>query len=315
VSKRPTIDLDLLSTVFPDGVASRAELLKLGMFPSGISHRCRPGGPWRRVVPGVVLLHSGTPTRHQLAKVALAHAGRGGVLTGIEAARLHGVSRVPSDGRVHVLIPHKRKVASWGPVIIERTRKMPVPTLRQEIPLAPLPRAIIDAAHRLENLDLIRTMVADAVQHQRCDPADLVRELVAGSTIGSARPRRVLAEIQDGVRSAAEAWARSLVKRSSLPAPEWNVELRGPDGRLLGIADAYWRKVGLIWEIDSKEFHLTPDGYARTLAKHGRLTASGFVVVHTLPARLRTDPLGVLSDLQGAYRLAESRLTPPAQAA
>jgi hypothetical protein len=253
-----------------------------------------------------VLLHSGTPTRHQLAKVALIHAGPEGVLTGFEAARLQGVTRLPPDGRVHVLIPHESKVASWGLAMVERTRKMPEPTIHRGLPLAPLPRAMIDAAHRLENVDLIRAMVADAIQHRLCTPADLARELAAGSTIGSARPRRVLAEIEDGVRSAAEAWAHSLIKRSSLPAPAWNVELLSQDGRLLGIADAWWEEVGMVWEIDSKEFHLTPEGYARTLSKHARLTSSGIVVVHTLPSRLRDDPLGVLQDLAGAYELARS---------
>jgi len=306
VPRRSSIDLNLITTAFPDRVASRAALLAMGMYPSSIAYRCRPGGPWRRPIPGVVLLHSGTPTRRELAKIALSHAGPDGVLTGIEAARLHGVNRLPSDNRIHVLIPHTSKVASWGLALVERTTKLPEPIIQRGLPLAPLERAIIDAAHRLENLDVIRSLVADAVQHKLCTPAALVHELAAGTTIGSARPRRVLGEIHEGIRSAAEAWGRALVKRSPLPSPEWNVELCGDDGRVLGIADAWWSEVGMVWEIDSKEFHLEPKGYARTLAKHAALTSAGVVVVHTLPSRLRTNPRDVIRELEGAYRLARS---------
>lgn len=306
VPARSSVDFDLLGAVFPDGVAPRAALLELGVSASGIQRRCRPGGPWRRVIPGVVLLHGGPPTRYQLARAALVHAGPGGLITGLEGARRHGVKQTPRDNRIHVLIPHERKVATRAFAVVERTIHLPDPIFRQGLPLAPLPRAIIDAARRMNRLDEVRAMVADAVQLGLCTPAELLRELAKGTTIGSALPRRVLAEVEDGIRSAAEAWGRSLVKRSSLPEPEWNVELRTRTGVLLGISDAWWREVGLAWEIDSKRYHLNPNGYARTLAKHAALTSSGIVVVHTLPSRLRTDPAGVIRELKGAYQLAAS---------
>lgn len=309
VPKRSAIDAHLLGDVFPDLVAPRPALVEMGIPSSSITHRCRPGGPWRRLIPGVVQLHNGDPTRRQLAIAALIHSG-GGVLTGVDCAARHGLRRTPKDNRVHVLIPHRRKVASSGFVVVERTIRMPEATTREGLPLAPLARAIIDAAHRMRGVDDIRAMVAEAVQRGMCHPKDLRSELDAGTRIGSALPRRVLAEIDAGVRSAAEAWARSTVRRSRLPEPEWNVAIRNPAGELLGVADAYWRAVGLAWEIDSKEYHLSPGGYARTLDKHNDMTSAGIIVVHTLPSRLRSDPIGVVRDLIQAYRLAESCPTP-----
>lgn len=301
---RSLIDFDLLRVAFPDGVAPRSALLELGISASGIGYRCRPGGPWRKLMPGVVQLHGGQPTRYQLARAALIHAGRDAMITGAEAARRHGVKRTPSDSRIHMLIPHGRKVASRDFAIVERTIHLPEPVVRQRIPLAPLARSVLDAVRRMRDMDEIRAMVADAVQLRLCDPEDLVRELARGTTVGSALPRRVLAEIHDGVRSAAEAWGRSLVRRSSLPEPQWNVHLSLPSGAVLGIADGWWSDVGLAWEIDSKEYHLDPEGYARTLAKHAELTSSGVIVVHTLPSRLLTDPAGVIRQLKGGYELA-----------
>ena len=114
-------------------------------------------------------------------------------------------------------------------------------------------------------------------------------------------------EVGDGIRSAAEAWARSLVLRSRLPAPMWNVELRDKQGRRLAVVDAWWADVGLAWEIDSTEFHLSPADHERTTRRHSALTAAGVLVMHTVPSRLRKDPAGVLRDLCGAYDSAGSR--------
>ncbi|WAL66802.1 hypothetical protein ORV05_03035 [Amycolatopsis cynarae] len=303
--RKAAIDLDQISRVFPDGVASRARLLELGLSSSSIAHRCRPGGPWQTAIPGVVLLHSGSPTRRQLGRVALVHAGPRAMLTGIEAARLYGVRRLPHGQLVHVLVPHERKVSSRVWVTVERTRRLPNPVNLRGLAVAPTARAIIDATHRMQDLDAIRAMVADVVQRGLCTPSALGIELAKGPAIGSAPPRRVLSEIGDGVRSAAEAWGRSLVRRSPLPEPGWNVPVRDRAGRLLGVVDGWWR-VGLAWETDSKEFHLTPDGYARTLEKHAALTAAGVVVIHTVPSRLRTDPHGVLRELMAAHEVAKS---------
>ena len=81
----------------------------------------------------------------------------------------------------------------------------------------------------------------------------------------------VLAEISDGVRSAAEANARTiirgLVRQRLVPTPLWNVNLVGPDGVVVAKPDAWFDEVGLAWEIDSVEYHLSPVDYARTVAR------------------------------------------------
>lgn len=261
------------------------------------------------------MLTNGSPTRAQLCRAALVHAGARAVISGIEAARLHGVRHLPADSRVHVLIPHDRRVASRGFTVVERTVHPPEPVRIGGLPVAPLARALVDAAHRMDNLNDIRAMIADAVQRQLCHPKDLRFELERGTTIGSALPRRVVEEMDRGIRSAAEAWAARVARRSQLPEPQWNVELRDRSGALLGIADAWWPQVGLAWEIDSLDFHLNPDDYARTVRKHGRLTAAGVIVMHTLPTRLRRDPAAVIAELRQAYAHASSRPPPQVTAA
>ncbi|PRX43551.1 hypothetical protein B0I33_1148 [Prauserella shujinwangii] len=236
------------------------------------------------------------------------------MITGIEAARLHGVRHLPSDSRVHVLIPHDRRVATRGFAVVERTIHPPEPETVDGLPVAPLARALIDAAHRMDSLNDIRAMIADAVQRELCHPRDLRHELEQGTTIGSALPRIVVEEMDRGIRSAAEAWAARVARRSTLPEPQWNVEIHDEFGTVLGIVDAWWPEAGLAWEIDSLDFHLNPNDYERTVRKHSRLTAAGVVVMHTLPTRLRRNPQGVIAELRAAYAQARSRPPPNVRA-
>ncbi len=301
---------EALNKMFPGGIAARATLVALGMSHSAVSTRCRPEGPWRRLIPGVVMLNNGPPTRYQLSWAALTHAGEKAMVTGVEAARLHGVKQLPNDRRVHVLIPHESKVATSGFALVERTIHLPVPVEINGLPVAPLARALIDAAHRMDRLEDVRAMITDAVERGLCDPLELRHELEAGTTIGSALPRRVINEIDRGVRSAAEEWGRALIERSDLPEPEWNVEIRDRSGKLLDFADAYWQDVGLAWEIDSHEYRIGPARHADATGDGTALAAADVVVVRTLPSRIRHDPAAVIRELRTAHRQATNRPPP-----
>jgi hypothetical protein len=83
-----------------------ADLERLGLHRSTVAHRCRPGGPWRSLMPGIVLLHNAAPTHGDRRRAALVYAGAGAVLTGLDALELCGMRRMPSpSGPVHVLVP------------------------------------------------------------------------------------------------------------------------------------------------------------------------------------------------------------------
>lgn len=302
--------LALLPELFPDGVAARTELHACGLALETIRRRCGPGGPWAVLLRGVVLLTGKVPTSRQRIRAALTLAGKDAVLSGVAALRVLGVRRLPSDDRIHVLVPHEQRLTSQRFVVIERSRRLPEPVVREELPLASAARALVDAAKLWPNLDTVRAMTADAVQREICTVDGLSAELAEPRRPHSAIIRSVLAEVADGVRSTAEAWARNLVLSANLPPPLWNVAVRDPSGLLLAVADAYWQSVGLAWEIDSREFHLSPAEHARDAGRQSRLAAAGVLVVHTVPSRLRTDPFGVVSELERAYQAAAARPTP-----
>jgi hypothetical protein len=295
-----------------DGVIRTAALRGLGVPGATITNRCCEGGRWQRLLPGVVLLTSGSPTRRQEISAALLYGGPHAVLTGIEACRRHGVRRLPDpNGRVHVLVPDDRQLRSCEFVTVERTTRMPTPLIRDGMPITPIARACLDAARRLRSTAEITELIADAVQRQLCAPAQLAAELQEGSQRGSAMPRRVLADVAEGVRSTAERDAKRLLAGSGLPDPWWNAEVRVVGGRLLGIADAWFDEVALTWEINSYAWHLLPRSYAREVKRTAEMAAAGISVVPVLPTALRNDPSGSLADLVAAYRAAEARPRPP----
>ncbi|OKA06472.1 hypothetical protein ATP06_0221305 [Amycolatopsis regifaucium] len=294
-----------------NGVVRASDLESLEMSSRTIYTRCLPGGPWQRLLPGIILLHSNEPTTEQLVTAGLLHGGANAILTGTAACLRHGLRQaaMPPDTGLHLLIPHDRKIRSTGFVTMERTIRLPSPIVRHEVPLAPLVRATTDAVRRLGNADHVEAILIEAIQKGGCHPNALLHELDQGSLRGTAVPRRLLTGWVD-LRSMAEARAKTLGQRLPMPPSHWNAAIYDRQGRYIGRPDALWEDVGLIWEIDSFEFHFRKADYARTIDRNTRYAAAGLVVVQTLPSRLRDDPGGVLADLIAAHSVAAARPRP-----
>ena len=292
------------------GVVTVARLEELGVPRRTCYRRCGPGRPWQRLLPGVLLLASGQPTRWQLVEAARTYGGPDAVVTGAESCRRQGLRRLPADGRVHLLVPDECKVSSSGFVVVERTTRMPVPVLRDELPLAPVVRAVLDECRRMTAREPVLALLAEAVQRLGVAPIELVEELESGSSRGSALPREVLRDVLRGARSVAEGDAMAVWRLTGLPEPVWNFEIRDGRGRYIATPDGYCEEVALAWEIDSYEFHFGQPGYASTLARNNRYAACGISVIQTLPSRLRTEPAAVAAELVAAYGAAAARPRP-----
>ena len=291
------------------------ELVQAGVSESTVYARCRAGGPWQLLLPATVLLSNGQPTPEQLVVAGLLYAGSDAVVTGLEAARRHGIRRGPEpDGRLHLLVPHDRRPANARYVIVERTHRMPPSILRSGVPLAPVPRAVVDGARRLKSARETTELLADAVQRGLCTVGQLCSEVEAAQRRGTAIPRAVLHDVSLGIRSVAERDAKALWRRSGLPEPWWNAAVYTESGQLLGIADAWWDDVAVAWEINSVAWHLGPEDYAREQARTALFAAAGVPILPTLPRRLVRDAAAVLQELRGIYRHAAGRPRPPVRA-
>lgn len=280
---------------------TRRQALGLGMTASALQHRLRPGGPWRRLLPGVFVAVTGTPTASQRDVAALLYAGPRSVLTGPAALRRWGVPAPAGRADViDVLVPAGTHRQAAGFVRIHRTARWPDPaSTAGPLRLAPLDRAVADTARELIRLSDVRALVATVIQRDRCTPAELAAELAAGPAQGSALLRTAMGDIYAGTRSNPEADLRDLIRRAKIPEPAYNAQLYLGE-EFLASPDGWWEDAGVVAEVDSREYHLSPADHERTLDRHARMTACGLTVLHFTPRQIRTEPAKVATLIKSA---------------
>jgi hypothetical protein len=282
------------------GVLSRTQALS-AFTPSALQHRIRPGGQWQRLLPGVYLTTTGEPTWDQRQMAAMLYAGQDSLITGLTALRNYKI-RAPETDEVDVLVPASRQRTSRDFAVLHRTRRMPDrETCDLALRFAPVSRAVADAVSGLSELPDARTVVASAVQQGKCTVEELAAELAAGPVRGSARLRAVLTEVADGIRSTAEADLRQLILGSSLPVPLFNPVLF-LNGDFLAQPDAWWPAAGVVAEVDSREWHLLPSDWERTMSRDRRMAAAGINRLHFSPHELGTAQGTLIAQIQAALR-------------
>ncbi len=244
---------------------------------------------------------TGTATVDQHDMAALLYAGRGGTITGLAALRRYGLV-TPATRVIDVLVPVTCCRADCGYVRLHRTTRLPATVAEHAyIQIARIPRAAVDAALGLTSVRDIRALVASLVQQGRCSIEQLADELGQSRLKNSAAVRLVLAEVAAGAESAPEVDLMKLMKRSGLPAPVYNARLYLGD-EFLAKPDAWWPELSVAAEVDSREWHLGPDGWERTMRRHDMMAAAGIRVLHFTPAMIRNEPAKVVAIIRQALR-------------
>ncbi|WP_424213630.1 hypothetical protein ACN20G_16965 [Streptomyces sp. BI20] len=325
-------------------VLSRTQLLAAGVTPEALARRCRPGGPWQRLLPRVHLLQTGPPDRAQRALAAVLYAappadpaplsGADAVLSGGAALALHGIAGAPAEP-VTVLVRSGRRPAACRWARPRATGRRPAPWRVAGVPSARPVRAVADLAADLVRAasggsggpggsggsaggggpggsgggaERLRAVCAAVVQAGWCGPAELRAELAAARVLSHPWVRPVVEELSAGVRSPAEGRARELVASATdLPTPVWNAPLCTPDGAFLAVPDAYWPDEGVALEVDSAEYHFARDAWQATVRRRLRMQAHGVLVVGVTPALVRDRPAEVLAALRAALAPAPRR--------
>ena len=308
MGKRASFDQDAVAELLGRqlGVISRSQTKGCGMSDAALRHRLRSGGPWQALLPGVYLSASGAVTTAQREVAAILYAGSGSVITGPAALAWHRI-RVPRTSIVNVLVPEPRRRRDVGFVQLNRTSRMPRMVFPDgQVCYVPAVRAVADTVRGIADLGAVRAIVADGVQRGIVKVSQLADELAAGPARGSARLRQVLEEVGEGVRSAAEGDLRALVKRERIPDPMYNPRLF-TGGSFIAEPDAWWTDAGVAGEIESREWHLSPEDWERTLARDARMSAHGIIVLHFPPKRLRTEPRVVAAEIRSALAAGRGR--------
>ncbi|QWF79039.1 hypothetical protein [Amycolatopsis sp. CA-230715] len=302
---RPSnVRTDLPSGVV-DFVSSIHTLREAGVSGSTIAGRCRPGGPWRRLLPGVLLLSNGEPTRNQQLRAAVTRAGPPVVVTGVDALCAHGIA-LPRSRTVHLLLPTTRRILPHGFATHERTARLPEPVLVDGLPFAPVARATIDAARWETDPDRLRRLLSLPVYYGLCTGADLNAELEAGNQRGTRAVRDTLRGLGSLGDTYVQGMARRLLRTVPLPPPAWNVTVCDRLDRPIGLADAWWDEVGVAWQFGARG-----TGEAGGKMSHLALRAAGVVVVRTAAGMLQDSPACVREELVRAFVRAARRERPP----
>jgi hypothetical protein len=277
------------------------------MSEKAIRYRTRPGGPWQMVLPGVYVTHSGALTTSQKAMAAWRYAGTAIAITGQAAVACYGIPAKPTEF-VDVLVPLTCRRKDAGFARLHRTSVMPeLGAWVGPVTYACPAHAVADTVRQLGDLSDVRALVAAGVQRGVVELWQLERCIAAGPVRGSARLRQALAEVADGVRSAAEGDLRMLIRRAHLPAPLFNPRLL-VGTEFLASPDAWWPEYGVAAEVDSRAWHLSPADWEKTMARHAHMTAQGILVLHFPPRRLRTDERAVANDIRSAIASSGGKL-------
>jgi hypothetical protein len=291
-------------------VISRSQALTCGMTVDALRHRLRRGGPWQRLLPGIFLAVTGTPTADQRDIAALLYAGPGGLITGWAALRRWRV-RTPETATVDVLIPAAKQRRSIGFVRVHPTARMPDQAFTAgPVRVVPLVRAVADTARGLTRLADVRAVVAAVVQQGKCTAEMLARELEQGPVQGSALLRTAIGDVCDGARSSPEAELKDLLVHAKLPMPLFNPRLYYGD-EFIASPDGWWPDAGLAAEVDSREYHLSPADHERTLERDARMAAHGITVLHFTPRQIRTQPATVAAAIRSALAATHGRPSLP----
>ncbi len=267
--------LRIASGAVRDGIVTTAALHDAGLSRGMITTRCRPGGPWQRLLPGVVMLAKGPPTRRQQLRAAVDYAGKDSVITGEDALTAHGLRLTPQQP-VRLLVPTSKRLSPREFVVPERSTRLPRPIFVDELPFAPPARAAIDVARAAPDVMALRSVLAMVLNDGLCTPTELSDELDAGNQRGSAAVRAALRDSDLLAAMFLHAQANQVLNSAPLPRPRWHVTIADQKQHVLGYADAWWDEVGLAWQIERTKL-------AGDAPEHGHLplTAAGVTVVRT----------------------------------
>ncbi|MEU6209848.1 MULTISPECIES: hypothetical protein [unclassified Streptomyces] len=275
-------------------VLTLAQLREHGVSASEAAER-----PWKQILPGVFLLHSGPATSEERLHAALLYANRRGgeaMITGLAALALYRFASAPALlalPQIDVLVPGTRRLRSAGDVRIVRTHTPPRSQEVTGLPVAPVARAVADAVAQLSDAGTVRRLLSEAVRSGHCEPAAVVRELTVARLLNRPHVVDAVESLLAEGRALAEDRLYHLVRGLELPDPVWNVDLRLPGGPHLGGVDAYWPEHSVAVEIDTRaprQGEAEDEEWSACVRKRETLERLGVTVVHITPRKLRDWP-------------------------
>lgn len=296
------------------GVVLGKDVVAAG-FDADLPAREVKAGRWRRLHPGVYFTAAVTPDLRAKCHAALLHAGPLAAITGTAGCALRGLADPPADAEVTVLVPHTVRVVHSGLCHVLRTRSMPPTQVLQvegrvDLAVAHLDRCLVDGIRRETDLAAARALATRVIRDDHLH-WDSVLKLAARPVPDMSLLRRVVRDVEDGIRSPAEGDLHDhllpAARKGDLPPYLLNPSMF-LDGELLASPDAFFPGLGLGDEMDSRTHHGSAEDLDATLLRHERVARSGLHLNHTTPKRFAASPAAHVAKLIGL--VAERRALP-----
>ncbi len=242
------------------GCLTRRQARAAGLSRATVARRIADG-TWDRFNDQVLRIRAAPRTDEQRVMATVLSAGSDAVATAGTALALHGVR---GAGLRPVSVTTPRRPPRWALDGVYETFRLPEAhrTVVRGIPCATVARALFDQASSVGLPRLRRlTDAALAARTVGLEALDaVITDLAEHGRHGSSAMRTVVAERRAAYCAPAselEAIFLDLIRRSSVPEPDRQVDLGGALA-WIGRVDFVWRAERLVVETDGRAFHDSP---------------------------------------------------------
>jgi len=286
------------------GVVEHQQLLGLGFTPGAIEHRLR-SGRLHRVHRGVYAVGHPTLTHEGRRTAAVLACGPQAVLSHWSAAT-HWEPLQTNRAVIDVVVPgHHRGHKGIRLHCVKQLDERDT-TIRDGIPITNVPRTLLDLA-TVANHRQLRRAVNQAARGGWLGPKALSHFLHRHEgRPGIKAFRAATAALNPGThrtRSDLEDDFLVVNRKHGLPTPDSNMEVESFE------VDFHFPGTNLIVELDSYEYHRTPEEFDADRRKDAALKRKGYEVLRVNDAWLNSDPDGVAETvkqlLEGQLELAQ----------
>lgn len=236
--------------------------------------------------------------------------GPGAVLTGRTALRRYGVAVDSRDERIHVAVPHSRRVEPKSGVVVTRHRRLSSllqpsrepATVRLEVALLVIAAAEADVSRQA-------AVLFDACRQRRTMPARLLTELESLPELPGRRILgRILSEAAEGVQSFLEqVYLRRVERAHGLPRARRQIRVVD-EGKVIYRDSEYW-PYDVIVELDGQAGHADAASRWRDMTRDNAAATNGKITLR-FGYQLVSDPCGVAVQVIAALRFRGWQGTP-----
>ncbi len=272
-----------------------AEALNMG---SVRKHELR--SRFRPLYPGVYFPRTETPSFRHRAEGAWLWSRRGGVLSGLTAARLHGAKWIDDTLPIELNWSNGRPppgIRVFRDYLAGNERG-----LSAGLPVTSVPRTAFDIGRRGRLGEAVARL--DALGNAVRFTAPAVNELIEAhpGARGLCRLRKALALHDAGAQSPRETWLRLLVIGAGLPRPQTQIPVV-VNGRPKYYLDMGWEDLKIAIEYDGDHHRADRAQFARDITRLEELAGLGWTVIRVAAG---SPPHEILPRVRRAWHNASS---------